>query len=224
MSLPSFSIPPDPVNDPPDSWTPDPLPGRSHGWTTLPPNPYTQHRECDVGTVPRVSHIVHLGHPLTPSLSHASIFALLPDELETTLGVLGTQPLPPLARAEVGRTVLRPTILYRLECCLPLQSALGKLTQRLVDYVLQVHGLPPDVSTKTLFSHHSCGSGNPLFPVLQPTRMLDAVHKAQLYCAWAWTPTEPTYRPSALFFQARSCLASSLGEGWALDGKATRGA
>ena len=116
-----------------------------------PPNRYTQHRDYDVGTVPRVSHIIHLGHPLTPYLSHASIFTLVLDELETTLGILGTQPRPPLARAEVARTVLRPTILYRLECCLPLQSALGKLTQRLVNYVLQVYGLTP-TSPRKLFS------------------------------------------------------------------------
>ena len=86
-----------------------------------PPKPYTQHKECNVGMVPRVSHIVHLGNPLTPSLSHTSIFALVLDELKTTLGILGTQPLPPLARVEVTRTVIRPTILYRLECCLPSQ-------------------------------------------------------------------------------------------------------
>ena len=163
VSLPSFSIPPNPVTDPPDSWSPDPLPGHRCGWTTHPPNPYDQHRECNVGTVPRVSHIVHLGHRLTPSLSHTSIVALVLDELETTLGILGTQPLLPLARAEVTRTVIRPTVLYRLECCLPPQSTLGKLTQRLVDYVLQVHGLRPYVSTKTLFSHHSCGIGIPFF-------------------------------------------------------------
>ena len=65
---------------------------------------------------------------------------------------------------------------------------------------------PPFVSTKTLFSHHSCGFGIPFSPVLQPTRVLEAVHKAQQYCTWTWTPTKPPYRPPALFFQARSCL------------------
>ena len=164
------------------------------------------HRNHVMGTVPRVPHIVHLGHPLTPSLSHASIYTLVLDGLEHTLGVLGTQPLPPLMRAEVTRTVIRPTLLYRLECCLPPQPALGKLTQRLVDYVLQVNGLPPFVSTKTLFSHQSCGLGIPFLPVLQPTRVLGAAQKAQAYCDRTWAPTEPPYRPSALFFQARSGL------------------
>ena len=43
-------------------------------------------------------------------------------------------------------------------------------------------------------------------PVLQPTRVLDVVHKAKAYCVWLWGPTEPPYRPSALFFRARSGL------------------
>ena len=85
VSLPSLSIPPNPVTDPPNSWSPDPLPELCFGWTSHPPNPYTQHRECNVGLVPRVFHIVHLGHPLTSSLSLTSIFALVLDELEATL-------------------------------------------------------------------------------------------------------------------------------------------
>ena len=47
-------------------------------------------RDSIIGTVPRVSHIVHLGHAsLPPSLSAESIHALVLDELEHTLAVLG---------------------------------------------------------------------------------------------------------------------------------------
>ena len=199
VTLPSFPLPPNPLTNPPDSWSPDPSFDYRGGWHTRPPDPYAMHRHHTMGTVTRVSHIVHLGHPLTPSLSHHSIFTLVLDELEHTLSVLGTQPLPPLARAEVTRTVIHPTLLYRLACYLPAQAALGKLSQRLVDYVLQVHGLPLFVSTKTLFSHQSCGFGIPFLPVLQTTRVLDAVQKGEAYCDRLWAPTEPPYRPSALF-------------------------
>ena len=98
VTLPSFSIPPDPVTGPHVSWSPDPLPRCDCDWNAHPPESYTTHKDYTVGAVPRVAHIVHLGQPLTPSLSHESVFAPVLDELEDTLHVLGTQPLPPLAR------------------------------------------------------------------------------------------------------------------------------
>ena len=49
----------------------------AHGSYT-PPDPYTLTRDLTIGTVPRVSHIAHLGHPLTPSLSAESTHALVP--------------------------------------------------------------------------------------------------------------------------------------------------
>ena len=72
--------------------------------------------------------------------------------------------------------------------------------------MLQVHGIPPYVSTKTLFSHQSRGFGIPFLPVLQPTRLLNTVHKASAYCVWNWLPTTCDFRPSALFQSARASL------------------
>ena len=102
--------------------------------------------------VPVVKHIVHLGHPIPPSLATRDTISFVLAELENNLGLLGTQPLPPLPRADVTRTVLDPALLRRFECIAPVAKELVPMTQRLVDYLLQVDGVPMHVTTKTLFS------------------------------------------------------------------------
>ena len=38
VTLPSFSVPPNPVTDPPESWSPSPLPGHRGDWALRPPS------------------------------------------------------------------------------------------------------------------------------------------------------------------------------------------
>ena len=121
VSLPNFVVPPDPYTDEVQASQPD--------WFAEPPVPYTKTKDVVNGLVPKVRHLVHLGHPLTPSMTQGSIYRLVLDELEHTLNILGTKPLPPMARAEVTRTVIQPAVLYRLECSSHTQRALGTMTQ-----------------------------------------------------------------------------------------------
>ena len=162
--------------------------------------------QSTLAAVPVVKHIVHLGHPVPSSLSTSDTLALVQQELEHSLKILGAQPLPPMPRADVTRTVLAPSLLHRLECVAPMPKDLFPILQRLVDYFLQVQGVPIYVTTKTLFSHQSCGFGLPFLPILQPTRVLNSVQKASNYCNWKWQPNGPHFRPSALFAQARDIL------------------
>ena len=59
---------------------------------------------------------------------------------------------------------------------------------------------------KTPFPHQSSGFGIPFLLVFQPSRVPDAVHKANVYCHWGWAPATLPYGPSALFNKARASL------------------
>jgi hypothetical protein len=65
---------------------------------------------------PIVSHVMHLGHPLTRDLKEQTARTLIVDELKRSLAVFHDVPLPTLHRVRLVNSVILPAFLHRSEC------------------------------------------------------------------------------------------------------------
>ena len=85
------------------------------------------------------------------------------------------------------------------------------MSARLVDFLLGVKGLPAFLCEKTLFSHRKAGLGMGYLPTLQPTRVLDNLHRCpqQLRELWAQQQSPSPMHPVSLFQSAAEGFRAS---------------
>lgn len=161
-----------PLNgNPPSSFR---LPTRSPTtFPTMQPNPHTSQT-----TVPCVTHVLHLGHPLTANMDPKDCASLVIQEVRGNLESANAQPIPTLARIEMLRSLVLPTLLYRLEHLCPHRDQINELQDLLNNFILSVAGLTTKICSKTMYSPPRIGLGVPYLPVLIPTRVLDLVQKS----------------------------------------------
>ena len=145
---------------------------------------------------------MHLGHPLPACFDLRSAFDLVRAELSAQIAEFHAQPIQVLDRVLLVNTMILPRLLYRTKC-LPLPPAqLINLSSVVERFVLGVTGLPPLVTKKTLYTqgHHVLGLS--YFPVLHPTRALDALHRNTGLPEFSTSPPSFPLSPYALFLSA----------------------
>ena len=162
--LPKYSHPPSPLQVSADFWVPE-------SCSTWPD--WADSTEYPMA---KVSHLMHLGHPIPKNFDVSHAFQLIFRELQAQLAELNALPSQSLDRILVANTLILPRLLYRCEC-LPLSAdQLNPIIQAIERYVLGVAGLPSLLAKKTLYTHHTHGLGLRYFAVVQPTRILDSLH------------------------------------------------
>ena len=145
---------------------------------------------------------MHLGHPPPACFDLTSAFDLVRAELSAQSAEFHAQPIQVLDRVLSVNTMILPRLLYRTEC-LPLSPAqLIDLSSVIERFVLGVTGLPPLVTKKTLYTHRRHGLGLSYFPVLHPTRVLDALHRNTGLPEFSTPPPSFPLSPYALFLSA----------------------
>ena len=148
---------------------------------------------------------MHLGNPLSASLRLLPAVRIVTEELKVQLSELHTHPIQPLDRVLMVNTLVLPMLLYRTDC-LPLAAAeLREVTSLLERFALGVMGLPTLIATKPLYTHQSKGLGMGYFPVLNPTRLLDSLHRNPSLQAFSVRPRLPL-APFSLFQSAVALL------------------
>lgn len=157
---------------------------------------------------PIVTHVMHLGHPLTQDLGDGAARNLIVGELKRSLNLFHDVPLPTLHRVRLTNTVILPAFLHRSECLWIPQALQKEITHLLLSFCLGVTGLPPQMSPKTIYSRPPYGLGLHHFPQRYSTRVLDTMHKAHLYLPMQQRclPASPM-QPLTTFLQ---CLRQNL--------------
>ena len=144
---------------------------------------------------PRVKHLLHLGHPLPACFDLPSAFELVQAELSTQIAELHAQLIQLSDRILLANTMILPKLSYRTKC-LPLSTdQLIDLSSVVERFVLGVTSLPPLVTKKTLHTHRRHGLGLSYFPVLHPTRVLNALHRNSGLPEFATLPSSCPCRP-----------------------------
>ena len=155
-----------------------------------------------------VPHLMHLGHPLPACFDLRSAFDLIGAELSAQIAELHAQPIQVLDRVLLVNTMILPRLLYRTEC-LPLSLEQSLDVSSVVErFVLGVTGVPPLVTKKTLYTHRRHGLGLSYFPVLHPTRVLDALHRNTGLPEFSISPPSFPLSPYNFFMSAASQLGS----------------
>ena len=104
--------------------------------------------------------------------------------------------------------MILPRLLYRTECLPRSTNRLLDLSSVVERVVLGVTSLPPLVAKKTLHTHHRHGIGLSYFPVLHPTRVLDALHRNSGLPEFSTLPSSCPMSPFSLFQSAISKLGT----------------
>ena len=164
-SLPKYRHPPAPLQASSEFWLPISCPSLPE-WADTSEQPLQQ-----------VSYLLHLGHPFPGHFDLRRGFRIIADELLGQLADFNTHPIQTLDRVLLANTVIIPRVLYRSEC-FPLDSVqLSELSNAIERFVLGVAGIPSLVAKKALYTHRSHGLGLRSLAVLQPTRVLDSLHR-----------------------------------------------
>ena len=141
---------------------------------------------------PIVSHVMHLGHPITKHMDKEKARTLIVEEFKRILCLFHDVPLPSLHRVRLVNVVLLPTFLHRSECLWIPHAVQKEISRLLLSFCLGVAGLPPQMSPKTIHSKPPFGLGLQHFPQRYTTRVLDTLHKAHLFF-----PLQPRFLPNA---------------------------
>ena len=164
-SLPKYRHPPAPLQASTEFWL-------LISWPSLP-----EWADTSEQPLKQVSYLLHLGHPLPAHFDLRRGFWIIADELLGQLADLNSQPIQTLNRVLLANTVIIHRVLYRSEC-FPVDSVqLCELSNAIERFVLGVAGIPSPVAKKTLYTHRSHGLGVRSLAVLQPTRVLDSLHR-----------------------------------------------
>ena len=151
---------------------------------------------------------MHLSHPLPACFDLRSALDLIRAELSAQIAELHAQPIQVLDRVRLINTMVLPRLDYRTEC-LPLsREQLLDLSSVVERFVLGVTGLPPLVTKKTFYTHRRHGLGLSFYPVLYPTRVLDALHRNTGLPKFFMSPPSFPLSPYNLFLSAASQLGS----------------
>ena len=164
-SLPKYRHPPAPLQASSEFWLPISCPSLPE-WADTSEQPLKQ-----------VSYLLHLGYPLPAHFDLRRGFQIIADELLSQLADLNSHPIQTLDRVLLANTVIIPRVLYRSKCFPLFSVQLSELSNAIERFVLGVAGIPSLDAKKTLYTHRSHGLGLCSLAVLQPTRVLDSLHR-----------------------------------------------
>ena len=207
-------VPPDPIAMiaqhaiPPEGWLIQEPPQGSE----LPdPKPFPGRPLATTHSAAASTHVLHLGHILTPSADPASTLQILQPLQLKEVHAYQHRPIPVYGRLKVLNQILIPRFIYQLECLPPSPGYLTVTMSSLEKFILGTIGIPAFLCKKTLYSHNRAGLGMQHLENRVLTRLLDNVHKtAKLWSVTA--PGHPTAWCKHLLSEAAMLLgASTLG-------------
>ena len=161
--------------------------------------------------IAHATHVLHLGHVLTPTLDCPSTLSILQPLQLQEVQAYHHRPIPVYGRLKVLNQILLPRFVYQLECLPPHTNYLKATLTSLEKFILGITGAPAFLCKKTLYSHRKAGLGMQHLENRVLTRILDNVHKTVKL--WSSTdPGHPTHWCTLLLSKAAAMLgASTLG-------------
>lgn len=184
----------------------------SHGWWYQPlptpnglppPAPFTGCTQPPRQAVAPSTHVLHLGHLLTPTLDHTCALQILQPLQLQEIKAYHNRPIPIPGRLKVLNQILIPRFIYQLECLPPHPNFLQTTMSSLEKFILGTVGVPAFLCKKTLYSHHKAGLGMHHLENRVLTRLVDNVHKAHR----VWSTLDPDHPRQWCHFLLSSAAA-----------------